>query len=71
LGKIPASIASVVLLGQAPITVILAVPVLHERVTVAQLVGGALVLAGICVVNLRTSRAARLGRAVQEVPAVS
>jgi drug/metabolite transporter (DMT)-like permease len=71
LGKIPASIASVVLLGQAPITVILAVPVLHERVTAAQLVGGALVLAGIGVVNLRTSRAARLSRAVREVPAVS
>jgi drug/metabolite transporter (DMT)-like permease len=56
MGKIPAPVASVVLLGQAPITVILAVPVLHERVTSAQLVGGLLVLVGIGVVNLRTPR---------------
>jgi len=59
LGRIPASVASVVLLGQAPITVILAVPVLHERVTAAQLVGGVLVLTGIAVVNLRAMRRPR------------
>lgn len=59
LGRIPASVASVVLLAQAPITVILAVPVLHERVTAAQLVGGALVLTGIAVVNLRAMRRPR------------
>jgi len=59
LGRIPASVASVVLLGQAPITVILAVPVLHEHVTAAQLVGGVLVLTGIAVVNLRAMRRPR------------
>jgi drug/metabolite transporter (DMT)-like permease len=67
LGRIPASVASVVLLGQAPITVILAVPVLHERVTVAQLVGGVLVLTGIAVVNLRAMRRPRAEPAMARV----
>jgi drug/metabolite transporter (DMT)-like permease len=67
LGRIPASVASVVLLGQAPITVILAVPVLHERVTAAQLVGGVLVLTGIAVVNLRAMRRPRADAAIATV----
>jgi drug/metabolite transporter (DMT)-like permease len=67
LGRIPASVASVVLLGQAPITVILAVPVLHERVTAAQLVGGILVLTGIAVVNLRAMRRPRADAAIATV----
>lgn len=67
LGRIPASVASVVLLGQAPITVVLAVPVLHERVTVAQLVGGVLVLTGIAVVNLRAMRRPRAEPAMTRV----
>jgi drug/metabolite transporter (DMT)-like permease len=62
LGKVPAPVASVVLLAQAPITVILAVPILGERITVEQLVGGALVLAGIAVVNFRAQRDARTAR---------
>jgi drug/metabolite transporter (DMT)-like permease len=56
MGKVPASVASVVLLAQAPITVVLAVPFLHERITAAQVFGGVLVLAGIGVVNLKTMR---------------
>jgi drug/metabolite transporter (DMT)-like permease len=60
LGRVPASVASVVLLAQAPITVVLAVPMLHERITVAQVAGGLLVLAGIGVVNLRSPRRASI-----------
>jgi drug/metabolite transporter (DMT)-like permease len=56
LGRLPVSVTSIVLLGQAPITAALAVPLLGERLTLLQCVGGALVLAGIYVVN-RTPRA--------------
>jgi drug/metabolite transporter (DMT)-like permease len=55
LGKLPVSVTSVALLGQAPITALLAVPLLDEPLGAMQLVGGALVLAGIYVVN-RTPR---------------
>jgi drug/metabolite transporter (DMT)-like permease len=51
LGQLPVSVTSVALLGQAPITAILAVPLLHERLSALQIAGGALVLAGIYVVN--------------------
>jgi drug/metabolite transporter (DMT)-like permease len=51
LGKLPVSVTSVVLLGQAPITALLAVPLLGERLSPLQLAGGALVLTGIYVVN--------------------
>ena len=58
LGRLPVSVTSIALLGQAPITALLAVPLLGERLTVLQIFGGALVLAGIYVVN-RTPRAQR------------
>jgi drug/metabolite transporter (DMT)-like permease len=51
LGRLPVSVTSVVLLGQAPITAVLAVPLLGERLDALQIVGGLLVLAGIYVVN--------------------
>lgn len=54
LGKLPVSVTSVALLGQAPITAILAVPLLGETLSAMQLLGGALVLGGIYVVNRRT-----------------
>ena len=53
LGKLPVSVTSVALLGQAPITAILAVPLLGESLSALQLLGGALVLGGIYVVNRR------------------
>jgi drug/metabolite transporter (DMT)-like permease len=56
LGKLPVSVTSIVLLGQAPITALLAVPLLGEPLTALQITGGLLVLAGIYVVN-RTPRA--------------
>ena len=51
LGKLPVSVTSIVLLGQAPITAILAVPLLGEPISALQLAGGALVLGGIYVVS--------------------
>jgi len=53
LGKLPVSVTSVALLGQAPITAILAVPLLGESLSVLQILGGTLVLFGIYVVNRR------------------
>ncbi|MDB4878661.1 MAG: protein of unknown function transrane [Gemmatimonadetes bacterium] len=51
LGRLPVSVTSIALLGQAPITAMLAVPLLGERLGPLQLLGGTLVLAGIYVVN--------------------
>ncbi len=51
LGRLPVSRTSIALLGQAPLTAVLAVPLLGEPLTALQIVGGALVLAGIYVVN--------------------
>ncbi len=51
LGRLPVSRTSIALLGQAPLTAILAWPLLGERITLLQVVGGTLVLAGIYVVN--------------------
>jgi drug/metabolite transporter (DMT)-like permease len=56
LGKLPVSVTSIALLGQAPITAVLAVPLLGERLTLLQAAGGALVLAGIYVVNRPPTR---------------
>jgi len=63
LGRLPVSVTSIALLGQAPITAMLAVPLLGEHLSPLQVLGGALVLAGIYVVN-RTPRA----RAVEPEP---
>ena len=51
LGRLPVAVTSVALLGQAPITALLAVPLLGEALTPLQLAGGALVLGGIYLVN--------------------
>jgi drug/metabolite transporter (DMT)-like permease len=53
LGHLHAPIASVTLLSQPVITALLAVPLLHEAISAYQIVGGALVLVGIYVVNRR------------------
>jgi drug/metabolite transporter (DMT)-like permease len=52
LGHLPAAPSSIGLLGQAPLTAILAWPMLGERIRLGQVVGGVLVLAGIVVVNV-------------------
>lgn len=52
LGHLPAAPSSIGLLGQAPLTAILAWPMLGERIRPGQVVGGGLVLAGIVVVNV-------------------
>ena len=55
LGHLPATITSVGLLTQLPLTALLAAVLLHEPITGAQIIGGALVLAGVYVVNRRQS----------------
>lgn len=50
LGRLPPTTTSVGLLGQAPITALLAVPFLGEMLSAAQMIGGVLVLGGIYVV---------------------
>jgi drug/metabolite transporter (DMT)-like permease len=51
LGHLPATVTSVGLLAQAPLTAVLAVPLLGETLTAPYLAGGALVLTGIYIVN--------------------
>jgi drug/metabolite transporter (DMT)-like permease len=51
LGHLPATVTSVGLLAQSPLTALLAVPLLGEPLTAPYLAGGALVLAGIYVVS--------------------
>lgn len=51
LGHLPATYSSVVLLAQAPLTALLAWPLLGERLRLGQVFGGLLVLGGIFVVN--------------------
>jgi drug/metabolite transporter (DMT)-like permease len=55
LGRLPATAASVILLGVAPVTAFLDVMFLGEPLSIAQIVGGTLVLAGIFVVSRRAS----------------
>jgi drug/metabolite transporter (DMT)-like permease len=59
LGRLPVSVTSIALLGQAPITAVLAVPLLGEALSPLQLLGGGLVLAGIYVVNRTPSSPVR------------
>ena len=51
LGHLPATVVSIGLLAQAPLTAVLAAALLHERLSPLQLAGGALVLTGIYIVN--------------------
>lgn len=51
LGRLPATVTSIVLLSQAPATALLAWPLLGEPIRGGQALGGALVLAGIVVVT--------------------
>jgi drug/metabolite transporter (DMT)-like permease len=52
LGRLSATLTAIVLLAQAPLTAMLAWPLLGERIRPGQLLGGALVLAGIAVVSV-------------------
>jgi len=55
LGHLRATATSVSLLAQAPLTALLAMPLLGERLSPAQAIGGALVLGGVYVVNRRAA----------------
>jgi drug/metabolite transporter (DMT)-like permease len=60
MGRLPATASSIVLLAQAPLTAILAWPLLGERIRTGQVIGGGLVLAGIMVVNVNRMKSAPL-----------
>jgi drug/metabolite transporter (DMT)-like permease len=53
LGKIPPTLTSLGLLSQAPLTALLGFAVLGERLTAAQIAGGAIVLSGIYIATRR------------------
>jgi drug/metabolite transporter (DMT)-like permease len=57
LGHLPATVTSVGLLGQVPLTAVLAIVFLGEPLSAVQISGGLAVLAGIYVVNRRPSDA--------------
>jgi len=59
LGHLPATVTSVGMLGQAPLTALLAIPLLGEPLIASQVIGGALVITGIYVVNRRYVSAVR------------
>ena len=59
LGHLPVTMTSIVLLAQAPITAVLAWPLLGEHIGLSQLIGGVLVLAGIVVVNVQRASVKR------------
>ena len=54
LGHLPATLTSVALLAQVPLTALLAVPLLGEPLDATQAAGAAVVLAGIYIVNRRS-----------------
>jgi len=56
LGHLPVTLTSIVLLSQAPLTALFAWPALGEPISVGQAIGGALLLAGIGVVNMNRLR---------------
>lgn len=66
LGHVPVTVSSIVLLAQAPLTAIFAWPALGERIRAGQAAGGALVLAGIGVVNLNRLRSRRAAPSPEE-----
>jgi drug/metabolite transporter (DMT)-like permease len=71
LGHLPATVSSIALLAQAPLTALFAWPTLGERITLSQTVGGVLVLAGIGVVNVNRVRTTRVAAVVAEESATS
>ncbi len=56
LGLLPATITSVVLLAQAPLTALLALVLFAERLRAPQILGGVLVLCGVWIVTSKSSR---------------
>jgi drug/metabolite transporter (DMT)-like permease len=64
LGHLPATVTSVGLLAQVPCTAVLAMLLLREPLSLVQLAGGVVVLAGIYVVNALDARPSRNGAAI-------
>jgi drug/metabolite transporter (DMT)-like permease len=62
LGHLPATLTSVSLLAQVPLTALLAIPLLGEPLHATQIAGAALVLAGVYLVNRQASRSKALSK---------
>jgi drug/metabolite transporter (DMT)-like permease len=62
LGHMRATSVSVSLLSQPVITALLSIPLLGESLSVQQIIGGALVLGGIYLVNRRGSSGSSIGK---------
>ena len=71
LGHLPATVTSVGLLAQVPLTALLAVPLLGEPLTAPYLAGGALVLTGIYVVNRAPSVGSRRSESAVSIDSLS
>jgi len=69
LGHLPATVTSVSLLSQGPLTAVLAALLLGEPLTRAQIIGGVLVLAGIALANRLSQPGDEANAFVEAVPA--
>ena len=56
LGHLPATVTSVAVLAQVPLTALLAAALLNEPLSTSQMAGGLVVLSGIYVVTVGSSR---------------
>jgi drug/metabolite transporter (DMT)-like permease len=59
LGHLPASIVSPTMVAQIVLTSLLAIPLTGEKLSIIQVVGGVIVIAGIFVVNISRTRQAK------------
>ena len=71
LGHLPATVTSVSLLSQGPLTAVLAAWLLGEPLTRAQIIGGVLVLAGIALANRLNQPGDEANAFVEALPAKS
>jgi drug/metabolite transporter (DMT)-like permease len=71
LGHLPATVTSVSLLSQGPLTAVLAALLLGEPLTRAQIIGGVLVLAGIALANRLNRPGDEANAFVEALPAES
>jgi drug/metabolite transporter (DMT)-like permease len=67
LGHLPASIVSPTMVAQIVLTSLLAIPLTGEQLSIFQVVGGVVVIAGIILVNISHSRHAKT-LATQDLP---
>ena len=71
LGRLPATLTSLLLLSQVPMTALLALAILGERLTPIQLAGGVIVLAGIALATRREESSPRGSERAPAAPATA